>query len=370
MRKLRALGELLKETFKEWQEDKASRLAAALSYYTILSLPPILLIVVAAVGLVLGRQGVEDAIVEQASGLIGEEAGELVAEMAAGAFADTGSGILATLLGVGALLFSATGAFVQLQQALNTIWEVTPGPDRGIMETIKARGLSFGMLLVVAFLLLVSLVISAGLSAAGKYLEGLLPGMLPVAQVLSLLLSFGVITLLFALIYKYLPDVEIDWSEVWVGAAVTALLFTLGEFLIGLYLGRSSTASAYGAAGALVLLLLWIYYSAQILFFGAEFTQVYARKHGSRLVPAEYAVRVSEMARAQQGIPHREVVELAAKAKDEPPPIRPDKGPPALPPPPPRASLSTLKRLVPGVLAFAAGILAGVVVGTRDEDDE
>jgi len=364
------MWELLKETFSEWREDKASRLAAALSYYTILSLPPILLIVVSVVGLVWGQQGVHNALVDQASGLVGNEAGELVAEMVGSAFADTGSGIVATILGAAALLFSATGAFVQLQESLNTVWEVAPAPNRGIMDTIQARGLSFGLLLAIAFLLLVSLVITAALSAAGKYLAGLIPDLLPVAQVLSLVLSFGVIILLFALIFKYLPDVHIGWSDVWIGAAVTALLFTVGEFLIGLYLGRSSAASAYGAAGALVLLLLWVYYSAQILLFGAEFTQVYARSYGSRIVPAAGAVRVTEAARAREGMAHKEVVEMAARAKNEPGLIMRGMAPPALPPPPRRASLSMLKRFVPGVLSFAAGILTGAVIHTRRQDEE
>lgn len=354
--------QLLKDTFAEWREDKASRLAAALSYYTILALPPILLIVVAIVGLVWGRQGVEQAIVARASGLVGGEAGELIAEMVAGAFGDRGSGILATVLGVVALLFSATGAFVQLQESLNTIWEVTPRHDRGILETLKARGLSFGLLAVIALLLLVSLVISAGLAVAGKYLDDLMPGMLPLAQVLSLVMLFAVITLLFALIYRYLPDVEIRWRDAWIGAAFTALLFTVGEYLIGLYLGRSSTASAYGAAGALVVLLLWVYYSAQILFLGAEFTQVYARRFGSRIVPSAQAVPVTETARAQQDIPHR--------AQDEPPPLRVDEGPPALPPPSSRPGLSGLRRLVPGLLAFAAGMVTAMVLGRRGENRE
>ncbi|HSJ57597.1 MAG TPA: YhjD/YihY/BrkB family envelope integrity protein, partial [Anaerolineae bacterium] len=222
--------------------------------------------------------------------------------------------------------------------------------------------------LVIAFFLLVSLVASAALSAAGNYLESLLPGLLPVAQILSLLLSFGVITLLFALIFKYLPDVEIEWSDVWVGAAVTAALFLIGEFLIGLYLGQSAAASAYGAAGALVLLLLWVYYSAQILFFGAEFTHTYALKFGSRIVPAEGAVPLTEEARVEQGIPHRDAAGAVTAAKDERPPTALDTGRLALPPPP-TSGLAGLKRLLPGVLGFAAGILTGVVVRTRNEEE-
>ncbi len=365
--KIGRIRELLKETVSEWLEDKAARLAAALSYYTVLALPPILVIVVVAVGLVCGRPAVQDAVVAQASGLVGEEAGRLVTNMIEGAFGNLGSGVIATLIGVGALLFSATGAFAQLQEALNTMWEVAAVPKGGLMDTIKRRILSFGLLLVIAFFLLVSLVVSAGLSAAGKYLESLMPDMVLVAQALNLVISLGVITLLFALIFKYLPDAEIAWSDVWVGAAVTALLFTVGKFLIGLYLGTSSTASAYGAAGALVLLLLWVYYSAQILFLGAEFTQVYARQFGSRIVPAQDAAPLTEAARAQQGIPHQESAGVVRVAEDEPAAATPGMQRPALPAPP-TGGLSRWKRLLPGVLGFAAGILTGAVVRQRGDD--
>jgi membrane protein len=204
------------------------------------------------------------------------------------------AGVWATVLGVVTLLVGATGAFAQLQQTLNIIWEVTPRPDRGIWAMIKDRLLSFSMVLGIAFLLLVSLVISTALQALSGAIQGLVPDALLVGRILSFVLSFGVITLLFALIFKYLPDAEVSWGDVWVGAAVTALLFAIGKFLLGLYLGRSGAASAYGAAGALVLILLWIYYSAQILGLGAEFTQVYGRQFGSRIVPAENAMRVGD----------------------------------------------------------------------------
>lgn len=294
---------LLKETISDWSEDKASRLAASLAYYTTFSIAPLLIIVIAIAGLVFGQEAVQGQIETQIQGLVGEDSAELIQEMIQGASNRT-AGTIATIIGLATLLFGATGVFAQLQDALNTIWEVEPKPGRGLMGIVKARFTSFTMVLGIGFLLMVSLVISAGLAAVSELLQGRLSDIAWLAQVISFIISFGVITLLFAMIYKLLPDVKIAWSDVWIGALVTALLFTLGKFLIGLYLGHSEVASSYGAAGALIVILLWVYYSAQILFFGAEFTQVYARRFGSRIMPAENAVPVTEEARAQQGMPH------------------------------------------------------------------
>jgi membrane protein len=204
------------------------------------------------------------------------------------------------------LLLGATGLFGQLQDALNTIWEVQPKPDRGIMGIIKDRFLSFTMILGVSFLLLVSLVISAALTFVNNYFSELLGGFTIVAQILNIVISIGVITLIFAMIFKILPDVEIAWNDVWIGALVTAVLFTIGRTLIGIYLGSTATTSAYGAAGSLIVILLWVFYSSQILFIGAEFTQVYARLQGSRIRPAENARALTETERAQQGAPRRQ----------------------------------------------------------------
>ena len=327
--------ELLRETFSEWQQDKASRLAAALSYYTIFSLPPLLLIAVAVAGFFLGRQAVRQELLEQISSVMGEAGAQAVGVMLDGAGWDTGASTLATIVGVATLLFGATGAFAQLQEALNTIWDVTPKPDIGLWGTVRSRLLSFSMVLVVAFLLLIALALSTALTAAGTYLETLLPGLVVLARILDLVLSFAVIALLFAAMYKVLPDVEIAWGDVWIGAAATAFLFTLGKYLLGLYLGRSGASSAYGAAGALILILLWIYYSAQILFLGAEFTQVYARRYGSRIVPAEHAVRVTAAARTHEGIPREETVQAAVEAQEAPSVTPPGTvtSVPALPPP-------------------------------------
>src|SRR4029453_13189615 len=199
----------------------------------------------------------------------------------------------------------ASGVFGQLQDALNTIWEVEPRPGRGVLEVVRDRFFSFTMVLGTGFLLLVSLLLSAFLAAAGSYFEARIPGGAVLWEGVHALTSLAVVTGLFALIYRVVPDVEIAWQDVWGGAAVTALLFVVGKACIGLYLGRSSIGSAYGAAGTLLVLLVWIYYSTQFLFFGAEFTQVYANRHGSRLRPAPGAVPVGEREREAQGIPHR-----------------------------------------------------------------
>jgi membrane protein len=254
--------------------------------------------------------------------LVGKTGAEAIQAMIASA-SQPKAGLIATVISIVTLLFGASGVFGALQDALNTIWEVTPKPGRGVLGAIRDRFVSFTMLLGVAFLLLVALVLSAGLAALGKFVGGLLPVPEVVLQLVNLIISFGVITLLFAMIYRILPDVEIRWSDVWIGAAVTALLFTIGKFALGLYLGKGSVGSAYGAAGSLLVVLLWVYYSAQILFFGAEFTQVYANTYGSRVVPSSNAVPLTEEAQAEQGMPRRETVEAAqARAETDTRPAR------------------------------------------------
>jgi membrane protein len=311
-----AIWGMLKETFTDWNEDKAPRLAAALSYYALFAIAPLLVIVIAIAGLFFGEEAARGAIAGQLQGLVGEQSAQTIQEMVANAGSNRSSGIFATIVGIVTLVFGALGVFGQLQDALNTIWEVQPKPNRGWMEVIKDRLAPFTMVLGIAFLLLVSLVISAALAALGKFFGGIFPGFALVGQILNFVVSFGVITLLFAMMYKYLPDVKIAWSDVWIGAAATALLFTIGRLLIGLYLGRSSTASSYGAAGSLVIVLIWVYYSAQILFFGAEFTQVYAKTYGSKIQPADNAMPITEEARAQQGIPHEEEKEEVLQERE------------------------------------------------------
>ena len=288
---------LLKETFKEWQEDKASRLAAALAYYTAFSIAPLLIIVIAIAALAFGEQAAQGEIVGQIQGLVGKDGAEAIQTMINNSRKPT-TGIVATLISVGILLFGATNVFTQLQDALNTIWEVAPKP--GVKGLVKTRIVSFTMILGIGFLLLVSLVLSAALAVMGNYLSGLIPGLQFLWSILNFVISFGVITLLFALIYRFLPDVKITWGDVGIGAAMTALLFTIGKSLIGLYLGNSSVGSTYGAAGSFVVVLLWVNYSAQILLFGAEFTQVYARQFGSdKVEPDEYAVCIERTEREQ-----------------------------------------------------------------------
>ena len=285
---------LLKETFTEWKEDDALQLGASLAYYTIFSLAPLLLVAISVAGLVFGREAAQGQIVGQIQGLVGRQAGEAVQTMIVNANRQ-GSGVLGTIIGIGAILFGATGAFAQLQSSLNKIWEVKPREGRGVLGMLHDRLLSFGMVLAIGFLLLVSLVVSAALASLGSFTTGLGPGMEAVLGAVHFVVSLGVIVLLFTLMFRYLPDVHIAWRDAWVGATVTALLFVIGKFLIGFYLGNSAVGSTYGAAGSLVILLLWIYYASQILFFGAELTQVYARRYGSRIEPDKDAVRVEEV---------------------------------------------------------------------------
>jgi membrane protein len=310
----RALVDVLKETYHEWSEDKAARLAAALAYYTAFSIAPLLLISIAVAGLVFGREAAQGQVFAQLEGLLGPEAAGTI-ETSIARSQDTGASTISAIIGLAMLVWSASNVFSQLQDALNSIWEVAPDPNAGMVATVKRRFLSMTMVLGIGFLLLVSLILSAGLSAIGNLLQGLLPGGEIVWQVVNFVLGFAVVALLFAAIYKILPDAEVEWSDVWVGAAVTSLLFTIGRLLIGLYLGHASVGSSFGAAGSLLVFLVWVYYSAQILFFGAEFTQVYARRYGSRIRPSEDAVGVTAEARAEQGMPHQETVEQSAREK-------------------------------------------------------
>lgn len=290
--KISSFFSIFKQTVSEWQQDKVSRLAAALAYYTTFALAPILVIAIAVASFLFEQSTVQSRIIEQIQGLLGENAASLIEEMLTSR-AQSDGGLVATVVSVGLLILGASGFFIQLQDALDTVWNVVPKKEKKtksvILGLIRDRILSFGMVLAIGFLLLVSLVLTAGLAAVSDSFGAQLPGWDAGWQILNAMVSFGIITLLFALIYKVLPDVKIAWRDVWVGAIITSLLFTLGKYLIGLYLGNSGVASAYGAAGSFVVLLLWIYYSAQILLFGAEFTQVYARRFGKDIRPDEHA---------------------------------------------------------------------------------
>ncbi|WP_434380445.1 YihY/virulence factor BrkB family protein [Melittangium boletus] len=274
--------QLMKRAVSDWSDHNIPTFAAALSYYTIFSIAPVLVIAVSVAGMVFGEDAARGQMQAQLQGLVGQSGADVIGQMMISARKPS-TGIFATALGLIALVFGATGVFVQLQDALNHIWGVQPDKERsGVTNFLRMRLLSFAMVLVIGFLLLVSLVVSAVLAALGAWFDQLLPGWTVAWQGVNLLVSFGVITVLFAMMYKILPDTHVTWKDVWLGAAVTSLLFGLGKFGIGLYLGRSAVASSYGAAGSLAVVLLWVYYSAQILFLGAEFTQVYARRHGSR----------------------------------------------------------------------------------------
>jgi membrane protein len=279
---------LLGETLYEWYEDRAPRLGAALAFYTVFALAPGLIVIIAVAALLLGQEAAQGQILDQVQDLIGV-AGAQAIQAAIESARSAGGSLVATGLGVLTLLFGLWGVFGELQDALNTIWGVTTRPWRGVIGAVKERFWSFTMVVGIGFLLLVSLAASAWLAAVGKFFAQVSPLPVAVMETANALLSFVTITLMFAVIYKLLPDVKITWQDVWVGAAVTALLFTIGKSLIGLYLGRSTVASVYGAAGSLIVILLWIYYSAQVVFFGAEFTKVYSRRFGSVVVPDKLA---------------------------------------------------------------------------------
>ncbi len=283
---LRSTARLVKQAAADWSADNAIQLAAALAFYTMLSIAPLLIICMKIAGTLFGDDVASRQIDSYLGETVGSKGAEAAQEMIANA-REAGSGVLATIASVAVLLFSASGVFGQLKTSLNRVWEVEPAPKQGFWGTIKARFFSITLVVGTVFLLIVSLIASAlltGLTGAIGLDEGLLLGVLHFA------LSFGVITLLFALIFKYLPDARVQWRDVWAGAIATAMLFTIGKFVLGWYLGRASTTSVYGAAGSLVAMLLWVYYSAQILFLGAEFTQVWATQHG-RGIEARHAER-------------------------------------------------------------------------------
>ena len=284
-----SIWQFVKTTINEWVEAEPFQLAAALSYYTLFSLAPLLLIAIGVAGLVFGREAAQNQIVESLQGMIGQDSAQSVQEMIQASNEKPKTGVLSTIIGFVALLFGAGGVVGQLQTSLNKVWEVTPKPGQGIWGFLRQRFFSFAMVLAIGFLLLVSLVVTAVLSSFTSMLSSFLGDATFVAHAIDILVSFGFVTLLFALIYKYVPDVEIRWRDVWVGAALTSILFTIGKYLIGLYIGTSGVNSTFGAAGSLITILVWVYYSSLIFFLGAEFTRVYATQYGSGVAPAENA---------------------------------------------------------------------------------
>jgi len=284
---------LLKQTFQEWLQDKAPQLGAALAYYTVFSLAPLILVLLAIIGFLFRDDpaGAWNKITQQMSYFLDPSALQVVQNIAQKA-SQPGKSLIATIIGVALALFGASGVFGQLQDALNTIWGVKAKPGTGIWGFLRARFLSFAMVAGICFLLLVSLAIEALLKGFSHYVQSVVPGGIVIALTVYLVFDFAVVVLLFAMIFKFLPDVKIQWRDVWIGAVMTAIFFGIGKWALGLYLSSGAAGSAYGAASSLITLLLWVYYSSQILLFGAEFTQVYSDRAGRGVEPSEYAVRV------------------------------------------------------------------------------
>lgn len=278
---LRQAWQVLKSAGIGWSNDRASSMGAAIAYYTIFSLAPTLLVAIAVAGFAFGRDAAEGAIVGELGTMIGRDGADAVQTMIRSAD-DMDAGIIATVIGVATLLLTSTGVFVELQSALNVIWKAPPAKRSGWWSLLRTRLLSLSMVFGIGFILLVSLVLSAGLTAVSDRLAASLPGLPLLLQAVTFLVSLAITALLFAMIYKVLPDVPIAWRDVATGAVLTAILFSIGRFAIGYYIGSSDLASSFGAATALVVILVWVYYSSQILLFGAEFTRAYAELRGTR----------------------------------------------------------------------------------------
>lgn len=292
--KFKDLLGLLRETYKEWKDDEPFRLSATVSYFAIISLPGLLVIVVYVASLMFGEAAVQGEIVEQIGDSLGKNAAEDIQKMIAKASQSEDS-TWANIFGIATLIFGATGVFYHLQKSLNRIWEVKADPKMGIKKIIIDRVFSLGMILVIGFLLLISLALSSILSILSNWVVSNLPDYtIYLFYIINYLLSLGIVTVLFALMFKYLPDAEITWKVVWVGAAVTAVLFLLSEIALSIYFGNASIGSIYGSAGSLVVMMLWVAYSCMILFFGASFTQVYARRYQVRIKPSAHAVRTAD----------------------------------------------------------------------------
>jgi membrane protein len=284
---------LFRQALWAWWEDNALRLGASLAYYTLFAIAPVLLVAIAIAGFVFGPEAVRGEIVGQMQGLVGRDGAEAVQALLEGA-SRRQSGVLATIVGSVTFIFAATGAFLELQTVLDTIWRVKPRPELNLQAFVTDRLRSFGLVIAIGFLLLVSLAVSAALAAAGTWLGRRAVGLPVIWNVLNTIVSLGVITTLFAMLYKFLPDVRLAWRDVLTGAFVTALLFTVGKQVIGYYLGQSAVSSSYGAAGSVIVLLLWVYYSSQVVLLGAEFTRLYAEWRAGPPPPQEFAERAPD----------------------------------------------------------------------------
>lgn len=287
--RLKAGWRVVKDTVVHWMDDQPFQLAAALSYYTLFSIAPLLVIVISIAGFAFGRDAAQNRIVETIQDLVGRESAMAIQAIIQNAGSKPNSGVLSSVLGLLMLLIGAGGVVGQLQTSLNTIWGVTPQAGRDIWGFLRQRFISFGLVLGIGFLLLVSLAVSALVTGLSRFIGDLFGATPFVAHTFDFLVSLVFVTMLFAMIYKILPDVEIEWRDVWIGAALTSVLFSIGKIGIGMYLGSTGVTSPYGAAGSLITILLWVYYSSLIFFLGAEFTQVYACVHGSGIVPAKHA---------------------------------------------------------------------------------
>ena len=287
---IRRVWAIVRGGLKGWWNDNVPRLGASLAYYTLFAIAPVIIVAIGIAGLVFGPEAVRGQIVHQVDDLIGLEGGRAVQALLQGA-SNHSAGVLATVIGSITFLLGATGAFLELQYALNTIWRVAPKATAGLRDFLVQRLVSFGLVVAIGFLLMVSLAVSAALAAFSGWLNASVPGIAFGWMAVNLVISIAVTTLLFALVYKVLPDVDLDWPDVWTGALMTSVLFAIGKTVIGLYIGHSSTASSYGAAGSVVVLLLWVYYSAQIVLFGAELTRAYTATRRGAPKPVEYAKR-------------------------------------------------------------------------------
>lgn len=290
--KLKDLFSLLKETYKGWNDSDPWRLSAVVAYYAIFSLPALLIIVINIAGAVFGQEAIQGKVSAEIGKAMGPDAAETIETMITNASTNEHSTI-ATIIGIATLLFGATGVFYQLQKSLNEVWRIKEVPDAGLKKMIISRATGFGLIIVIGFLLLISLVVSTVLTAFGDWIKNILPDYLHfIFLVINFIFAFAVITVLFALIFKFLPDVIIKWKSVWIGSIVTSFLFVLGKFGLSIYFGKADPGSAYGATGSIILILLWVSYSCLILFFGAEFTQVYAKRYGHPIEPDKYAKRI------------------------------------------------------------------------------
>ena len=304
MQRIKAIPSLLKAAATGWMDANAARVAAALAYYTLLSMAPLVVLCIAIAGFVFGETAAREHLIQQVGMLIGPQGAEALKAVVKNAHQSTSGGI-SSIVSIAVLLFGASAVFGELQDALNTIWGVKPKPGRPILQIVRERLFSFSMVIGLAFLLLVSLVMSTVVTALGTFMSEKLPGGEALWFILNLALSLGVNTLLFAAIFKVVPDVEVRWRDVWIGALFTAVLFSLGKQLLAWYLGTSTVASSYGAAGSVVALVVWVYYSAQLVFLGAEFTQAYARRFGGSIEPSKNAVPIDGGDRSDTQAPAR-----------------------------------------------------------------